>query len=130
MDERHLCERLQLLAQLIGSIHEDLLQADHCGRACLDGHVFRDFDLANHLHRTVSRFRDRGGQTCENRPGCILGVDRVGLSSETPVTSIGSHDLERADAATPDRASEASTIGPSALDAEGEFPAEGFTPVD
>lgn len=130
VDQRHPRQVLQLLTEVVGGVHDDLLEADHRRGSGLDGDVLGDLDLTDHLHDTVVGLRHGGGKSGEDGFGGVLGIQGVGLASQPAVPSIGTHHFQGADAMSSDRASQSCAVGTGALDAEGQLPAERGCPLD
>ena len=127
--QRHLRQRLEILAQLGWNVDDDLLVADHRRGTGLDRDVLCDLDMED-PHRCIGGFWDRGRPARGDGLGGVLCADGVGLAPQTSVSSVSSDDLDGADLAAARGAGESGAVGAGSFDAEGELATERSEPVD
>jgi hypothetical protein len=118
LDELEITEWFELFAQVRRCGDDNGLQRDDRLGACLHGGVLRDFDLADHLHRAVSGFRDRGRGAGQHRPGRCLGIERVVLTVQVPAAPVRAVDLDDLVASPAQKRRQPGTVEAGPLDPE------------
>jgi len=118
-DELEVGERLEVGAQLIRRGHEGGLEGDHGCGVSFHRRVPGDLHEPDRLNNPVGQLRGRRRFAGEDLPGGVLGVDRVALARQAPLSLAGrAAHLDHLQTVAAEVAGEAAPVGPGPLDPE------------
>ena len=90
--------------------HQHGLEADHGCGACFPRSVLGNLDLAQHLDRPVVGLRDRVCLSGQTGASGVLRVKGVGLTTQSPIATVGAQHLRDTDVAAAHRSGQPCAI--------------------